>query len=110
MCVNKSRSCARANPRLRHSPNSSPFAACFVTRGHLETAREGNTPSKAPFRFYGKDGAKFPEKLPWDSEFPRGLTNQLGGQGGAWGAQMYEEQKGIRKNAFFLRDNGTIRG
>jgi hypothetical protein len=40
---------ARRDPPLRHSPNSSLFAACFVTRGHLETAREGNTPSKLHF-------------------------------------------------------------
>ena len=39
------------DPQLRHSPHSSPFPASFVTRGHLETAREGNTPSKLHFGY-----------------------------------------------------------
>jgi hypothetical protein len=51
----------RENPQLRRSPNASPFAACFMTRGHLKN-RAGRKPAfQAPFRFYGNDGTKFPK-------------------------------------------------
>jgi len=46
---------------LRHSPNSSLLAACFVTRGHLENRAGRKHAFQAPFRFYGNDGTKFPE-------------------------------------------------
>jgi len=38
-----------------------PFAACFVTRGHLENRAGRKHAFQAPFRFYGNDGPKFPK-------------------------------------------------
>jgi hypothetical protein len=38
-----------------------PFAACFLTRGHLENRAGRKHALQAPFRFYGNDGTKFPK-------------------------------------------------
>ena len=54
----------RENPQLRPSPNSSPFAACFMTRGHLKNRAGRKHAFQAPFRFYGNDGTKFPKNCP----------------------------------------------
>ena len=41
-----------------------PFAACFLTRGHLENRAGRKHALQAPFRFYGNDGTKFPKNCP----------------------------------------------
>jgi hypothetical protein len=41
-----------------------PFAACFLTRGHLENRAGRKHALQAPFQFYGKDGTKFPKNCP----------------------------------------------
>jgi hypothetical protein len=46
------------------SKEISPFAACFVTRGHLENRAGRKHAFQAPFRFYGNDGTKFPKNCP----------------------------------------------
>ena len=47
-----------------------PFAACFVTRGHLENRAGRKHAFQAPFHFYGNDGTKFPKKLLWPLRRP----------------------------------------
>jgi hypothetical protein len=41
----------------------SPFAACFVTRGHLENRAGRKHAFQALFQFYGNGGTKFRKQL-----------------------------------------------
>jgi hypothetical protein len=50
------------------------------------TAREGNTPSKLHFQFYGNEETKFPKKLPFCqlTAFPSPNTERPAGAYGRW--------------------------